>query len=148
MSISQLTLKSSDEEPVRRFEVFTGSGRRRDWRAEQKAQIVSQSYEPGVKVCSVARRHGLTPQQLFTWRRLARKSLAASPDVDVPMFAPAILDVPTTPVANEQESPRVARRKPSTGAIELELGGAIIRIVSGTDAATITAVIHAVKAQL
>lgn len=85
MSISQLTLKSSDEEPVRRFEVFTGSGRRREWSDEQKAQIAAESYEPGVKVCSVARRHGLTPQQLFTWRRLARKPLEAVPDVDVPM---------------------------------------------------------------
>ena len=45
------------------------------------------------------------------------------------------------------EPPRAARRKSSTGAIELELGGAIIRIASGVDAATITAVIHAVKAQ-
>lgn len=147
MSISQLTLKSSDEEPVRRFEVFTGSGRRREWSDEQKAQIVAESYEPGVKVCSVARRHGLTPQQLFTWRRLARKPLEAAPDVDVPMFAPAVLDGPTTPAAKGQESPRAARRKSSTGAIELELGGAIIKIASGTDAATITAVIHAMKAQ-
>ncbi|MBB3660955.1 hypothetical protein FHX15_006227, partial [Rhizobium sp. BK650] len=70
-----------------------------------------------------------------------------APDVDVPMFAPAVLDVPTTPVAKEQESPRAARRKSGSGAIELELGGAIIRIASGTDTATITAVIHAVKAQ-
>jgi transposase len=122
MSISQLTLKSSDEEPVRRFEVFTGRGRRREWSDEQKAQIVAESYEPGVKVCSVARRHGLTPQQLFTWRRLARKPLGAVPDVDVPMFAPAVLDVPTTPAAKGQEPLRAARRKSSTGAIELELG--------------------------
>jgi transposase len=30
MSISELTFKSKDE-LVRRFEVFTGNGRRRDW---------------------------------------------------------------------------------------------------------------------
>jgi transposase len=148
MSISQLTPKSSDEEPVRRFEVFTGSGRRREWRDEHKAQIIAESYEPGAKVCAVARRHGLTPQQLFTWRRLARKPLEAVPDVeDVPMFAPAILDVPTKPVAKEPEARRVSRKKSSSGAIELELGGAIMRIASGADAATIAAVIHAVKAK-
>ena len=147
MSISQLTLKSNGEEPVRRFEVFTGSGRRREWSDEQKAQIVAESYEPGVKVCSVARRHGLTPQQLFTWRRLARKSLEGAPVVDVPMFAPAVLDVPAKAVAKEAERAGASRKKPGSGAIELEIGGAVIRIASGADAATITAVIHAVKAQ-
>ena len=147
MSISQLTLKSSDEEPLRRFEVFTGSGRRREWSDEQKAQIVVESYEPGVKVCTVARRHGLTPQQLFTWRRLARKPLEAAPAADVPMFAPAVLEVPTQSVAKEPE-PRARRNKSGNGAIELEIGGAIIRIASGTDPATITAVINAVKVQL
>jgi transposase len=45
--------------------VFTGSGRRRRWTAEQKARIVAESYESGETVCAVARRHGLTPQQLF-----------------------------------------------------------------------------------
>lgn len=45
MSISQFTLTSSDEEPVRRFEVFTGSGRRREWSDERKAEIVAESYE-------------------------------------------------------------------------------------------------------
>ncbi|ARQ58957.1 IS66 family insertion sequence transposase domain-containing protein [Rhizobium sp. Kim5] len=50
MSISELTLKSKDDGPVRRFEVFTGNGRRREWSDEQKAQIVAESYEPGVTV--------------------------------------------------------------------------------------------------
>ena len=72
MTISELTLKSSAADPVRRYEVFTGAGRRRDWSAEDKARLVAESFEPDVTVSAVARRHGLTPQQLFTWRREAR----------------------------------------------------------------------------
>ena len=61
-----------EPEPVRRLEVFTGAGRRRRWTAEQKTRIVAESYESGETVCAVARRHGLTPQQLFGWRRHTR----------------------------------------------------------------------------
>ena len=74
MTISELTLKSSDDEPVRRFEVFTGTGRRRDWSDDDKARIVAESYEPGASVSEVARRHALSPQQLFGWRRLLRRA--------------------------------------------------------------------------
>jgi transposase-like protein len=70
MSDTELLAKP---EPVRRLEVFTGAGRRRNWPAEQKARIVGESYESGETVCAVARRHGLTPQQLFGWRRDARR---------------------------------------------------------------------------
>ncbi|WP_312895910.1 IS66-like element accessory protein TnpA [Rhizobium laguerreae] len=101
MSISELTLKSKDE-PVRRFEVFTGNGRRREWSDDQKARIIAESCEPGVTACSVARRHGLTPQQLFTWRRLARKPAAV---LSVPgedrMFAPAVVVSPGKPTSSE-----------------------------------------------
>lgn len=65
MTISELTLKSSAEEPVRRFEVFTGAGRRREWAPEEKARIVAESFEPGATVSAAARRHALSPQQLF-----------------------------------------------------------------------------------
>jgi transposase len=51
-------LPKSKLEPVRRLEVFTGAGRRRPWTAEQKAQILAESYESGEKVSAVARRHG------------------------------------------------------------------------------------------
>src|ERR1700726_4549416 len=75
-------------EPVRRMEVFTGAGRRRSWSAAEKAAIIAESYGAGETVCSVARRHGLTPQQLFTWRRLTRQA-ALSPAT---MFVPAVVD--------------------------------------------------------
>jgi len=37
MTISELALKSRDEDPVRRLEIFTGPGRRREWRARLAA---------------------------------------------------------------------------------------------------------------
>lgn len=59
MTISELTLKSRDEEPVRRLEIFTGSGRRREWLPDEKARIVAESYEVGETVSAVARRYAL-----------------------------------------------------------------------------------------
>jgi len=50
---------------MRRLEVFTRVGRRRAWTAEQKAKIRA-SYESGDTLSAVSRRHGLTPQQLFS----------------------------------------------------------------------------------
>jgi transposase len=75
MTISELTCKSSDLEPLRRFVVFTGSGRRRGWLLEEKARIVAESYEAGESVSAVAHRHTLSPQQLFAWRRAARRTV-------------------------------------------------------------------------
>src|SRR3977135_4605422 len=85
-------------EPVRRMEVFTGAGRRRSWSAAEKGAIIAESYGAGETVCSVARRHGLTPQQLFTWRRLARQSGSVLPK----MFVPAVLETmrPEPPAAD------------------------------------------------
>jgi transposase len=34
-------------------------------------RIVEETYAPDVTVSLVARRHGIAPNQLFTWRRLA-----------------------------------------------------------------------------
>jgi transposase len=146
MSISELTLKSKDE-PVRRFEVFTGNGRRREWSDDQKAQIIAESCEPGVTVCSVARRHGLTPQQLFTWRRLARKPAGVlSVPVEEPMFAPEVIVTAEKSEPKKARRARVPRKVPAEAAIELQIDGAVLRIASGTDTATIAAVIQALKA--
>jgi transposase-like protein len=58
------TVHSAITEPVRRLEVFTGAGRRRKWRDEDKARIVAEIVTSGDAVRAVARRHGLSPQDL------------------------------------------------------------------------------------
>jgi transposase len=55
---------------IERVEVITSVERRRRWPAEEKARIVQETYAPGLSVSQVARRHGISPNQLFTWRRL------------------------------------------------------------------------------
>ena len=66
MSISEHSdvPKGSSAGLAQRLEISTGVGRRRSWTAEQKAAIVAESFEDGALVGHVARRHGLTPQQL------------------------------------------------------------------------------------
>ena len=144
MTISELTLKSRDEESARRLEIFTGAGRRREWPPEEKARIVAESYEADETVCAVARRHGLTPQQLFTWRRAARKQLEAEAP---PTFVPAVVVAPE-PVEMKDPKPRTKRRaaRRRTAAIELEASGVTVRIGDGTSPAIIAAVIRALKA--
>ena len=53
-----------------RVEVITSVQRRRRWSAEEKAQIVQETYAPGMSVSLVARQHGIGPNQVFSWRRL------------------------------------------------------------------------------
>lgn len=140
MSDSELLLEPKPlAEPVRRLEVFTGSGRRRRWTAEQKAQIVTESYERGDTVCEVARRHGLTPQQLFAWRRDARGAEAASGESGM-AFAPVIVEA-GRPSADAPIAPGQPGR---LAVIEITIGAATVRIAPGTDAATLQTVLRAV----
>jgi transposase len=143
MTISELTLKSSDHEPARRFEVFTGSGRRREWLPQEKARIVAESYEAGATVSAVARRYALSPQQLFAWRRAARQPLAEAPAPES-LFVPAVIAAPRPePSARQRRKQKAAR---DAGVIELEIDGITMRVGRGADAKTVTAVIRALKA--
>jgi transposase len=142
MSDTELLPKPKREpEPVRRLEVFTGVGRRRRWTAEQKARIVAESYESSETVCAVARRHGLTPQQLFGWRRHTRRAEDGDGKGGI-AFAPVIVEA-ARPYGN---APIAAARAGRSSAIEIVIGVATVRIAPGTDAATLQTVLRAVMA--
>ena len=59
MSISERKHVSEGEAPARRVEIFTGAGRRRSWSAREKAAIVAESLEEGVKWTRAAGPHDL-----------------------------------------------------------------------------------------
>ena len=112
-------------EPVRRIEVFTGAGRRRTWSAEDKARIVSETLRDGESVCAVARRHGLSPQQLFGWRRQARQPGLASAETEATKFVPALVETALPArAADERQQKRRRQVARSSGIIEVEIDGA------------------------
>ena len=136
---------------VQRFEIFTGAGQRRDWPPEVKAAIIAESYSKQESVCAVARRHGLTPSQLFTWRRQLGKQMEArgvtlpvAPTI-APTFVPAVIDEPPRiepiPVKRTQK-----RRRAKGSAVELEIDGVAVKIGCGADSGVIAAVIEALRA--
>lgn len=134
-------LHKSKGEPVRRLEVFTGTGRRRAWTTEHKTRILAESYESGDDVSTVARRHGLTPQQLFGWRRDARRRAARRQrdKADGVTFAPVLVE-------DGANAPATQFCAIAAGIIEIALGAAVVRVSPGTDIATLTKVLRAVKA--
>ncbi len=47
------------------MEVLAGLDRQRRWTAEQKLAMVRERFESGKSVSTVARQHGVNPNQLF-----------------------------------------------------------------------------------
>ena len=84
--------RMSDHTPmssVSRLEVIA-TGSRRRWTLEEKRRIVAESYRAPRIVSATARRHGLPPSQLFTWRRLDSQGRLTA-EADEPRFVPAIV---------------------------------------------------------
>jgi transposase len=138
------TVHSAIAEPVRRLEVFTGAGRRRKWSDDDKARIVAEIVASGDSVCSVARRHGLSPQQLFGWRRQLREAAGGHSEADKVQFVPAVVEAVVPAPAAHQE--RKVVRKADSGIIEIEVDGITIRAGRGADMATIASIVQALKA--
>jgi transposase len=118
--------------PVRRLEVITGAGGRRRWAADEKAQILEEAMAPGAVVSEVARRNGMSPQHLFTWRRQAKREADNHPLT----FTPLVVS-PDTP----QPTPAACRE----AIIEIVVEGVVIRVPPGVDGATLALVLHALK---
>lgn len=134
-------LHKSKPEPVRRLEVFTGTGRRRAWTVEQKAQIVAESYAEGERVTAVAHRHGLRPQQLFGWRRQARQHALRDTAKSGLAFAPVVIEQR----GQAGNALPVASAGPGgSHMIEIMIGAATVRVAPGIDSTSLQAVLRAV----
>jgi transposase len=164
------TKPDGGDEPVvgvRRIELITGTARRREWSDREKARILLESAEPGANISDVARRNGLSPQQLFGWRREARALLAdAVPPIEAASprssartgggktkvrgtpapavtrhFAPVVLVAPgaAPPASPSQPSDK------TRGLIEIVIGDAIVRVVGKVDRGALAEVLAALR---
>ena len=135
----------TNPEPIRRYEVLTGVGRRRSFGVEEKLALVAQM-EGCANISELARRHDLRPSQLFTWRRALRYAAeAVQAAVAEPMFVPAVIaPEPVAAAAPVARKRRVGRSR-SAAAVELVIDGVAVKITRGADAGVIGAVIGALK---
>lgn len=78
---------------------------RRNWPDETKARILGEALAPDANVSAVARRYGMSPSQLFGWRRKA--------------FAKGQVERLETP--SEEHAC-------AGGTVEIEIAGATIRV--------------------
>ena len=62
----------TDSHQISRLEVVD-TGRRRRWTDEEKLRIVAESLSGPRMASATARRHGISRQQIFAWRRLHRE---------------------------------------------------------------------------
>lgn len=125
---------------VRRVEVITESGRRRRFSAGDKARFVEETLAPGAARIVAATAVYVAPSNATAGCDPCGSRAA---DVRARCRAPSC----TPP----ERSPRQRRRLRNTlgtensGIIELEINGVAVRVGRGADAATIAAVIHALK---
>jgi transposase len=120
-----------DGHSFRRVEVLTGVPRRRRWSAAEKAAIVAESFAPGAVASTVALRHGLHRNQLYMWRRELRSGTLANRGIAMPDFVPLVPEN------------RAASR---TAAIEIEIGGAVLRADAGIDLTFLGKIVRLLKA--
>jgi transposase len=134
----------------RRIELITGESQRRRWTAEEKAQILADSFEPGAKVSDVARRHGVNRGLLWTWRREVRKRAADSGQTFVPVRiaggSEGIPGAASTERRGDTERATAAQPEgrgtdPATGLIDIEIGGARVRVSGTVDPAVLRQVL-------
>jgi transposase len=97
-----------------------------------------ESYADGVTVSAVARRHGLTPQQLFAWRRQAQQ-VGTADAMSGLAFAPVVV---TAPVGAQPRGHALAGGPP----IEVVMGALTVRVPAGVDLPTLQKVLRAARA--
>ena len=81
----------TDTHQVTRLAVVD-TGRRRRWSAHEKRRIVEESLSGPRQASATARRHGISNQLLFAWRKAYREGRLGA----IPGFVPAMI-VPEQP---------------------------------------------------
>jgi transposase len=117
----------------RRVEVLAGPERRRRWSWEEKARIVAESLAPDAVASSIARRHGLHPNQLYAWRKELRAAAGGA--------GAGVAPAGFVPVEVAEDAPAAC-----TCGIEIELAGARVRVPPRADSALLVHVLRTLKA--
>ena len=119
------------------MEIITGVERRRNWPLERKLAVLAEASRGLESAASVARRHGIRPQQLYRWRRELRQGQLDANAPELPTFLPVSL---AGHEGRDAEPPpalarRANRRRATAGSrVEIVLAnGRLLRVDAGIE---------------
>ena len=125
-----------------RMEVFTGPQRRRRWSDDQKLEILAEVGVQGATVADVARRHDITRQHIYQWRREMRQK--GRFEATGAVFLPVEIDAPAAETAAED---RGDLSTGSCGLAEIRLpNGRHLRVAADLEPAVLRRLIQTVEA--
>ena len=117
-------MDASTEKDVATDSLGRRTGPRRQHSIEEKRRIVEETHVRGASVATVARRHGVNANQVFSWRQLYRQGLlepkgatAGASMLPVKVSTPTLM--PTERVA--PAAPKADRRDRRPRLIEIKL---------------------------
>ena len=126
-----------------RLEIITRGERRRRWTVEQKREIVAESYGADLTPTEVARKHGISSGQLYTWRHELLGLRAAVVSRATPRFAEVALTAPPSVSSPVVAAPRTSC---SGGRIEIILpGNIVVRVDAEVDEAALGRVVDVLR---
>ena len=148
-----LEIGMADDGFVGRYEVVEPRRGNRRWPDDVKARIVAESFEPGVRVADVARRHDVVPHQLSFWRRQAREGILALPFEAMsgpseigdgePAFVPLAIAVEPSETVNDLAPPLPVAVLP---VLTLEIGpDVVMRVPGDVPVERVAALVQAVR---
>ena len=146
------TTRMTDHRSARtaRVEVLTRAEPRRSWTAEQKRQIVAESFRPDLTATEVARKYRISSGQLYTWRQQL-VSLPASAVTRAPMQFAAVelatVASPALPAPPLSQAPTpTTHPSPADGLIEIVLpSGVSVRVNAHVDGRALRRVLSALE---
>jgi transposase len=138
-----------------RVEVITRGERRRSWSADQKSQIVAESLGPELTPTEVARKHGISTGQLYTWRQqrlnvqtaLVTRAAPRFAEVELAPAPPSAKAADPKPLDAPSQFSASAPSRPE-GLIEIVLpGGVVVRLDAHVDNRALRRVLDALEGQ-
>ena len=129
-----------------RMEIITRGERRRRWMPEQKREIVAESYGRELTPTEVARKHGISSGQLYTWRRELLGLQAPVMRRAMPRFAEVAVAPTPALAAPASAATATAGASGTGGRIEIILpGDIVVRVDAEVDGAALRRVLDALR---
>lgn len=104
-----------------KIEIITGTGRRKNWSAAERVQILAEAFSGRGSVARAARRYGICTSLLYRWRRQSRANGEAG-EGKTSGFVPVRIEEPEKAIA-------MPTANGSSGLVEIALvNGRIVRV--------------------